>query len=397
MSARAPSAGQAVLAAASATLLGIGLARFAYTPLIPPLITEGWFTAADAAYLGAANLVGYLAGALAGRRLAALAAPATVMRALMLLTAATFFAGAHPLSFAWYSGWRFVSGFAGGAMMVLAAPSVLPLIPPARRGFASGVIFTGVGLGIAASGTLVPLLLRIGLTETWWALGALSLLLTALVWPAWPSERPPPEASDPGRAGRPRSGLPLNALYLEYALNAVGLVPHMVFLVDFIARGLGQGLSLGARYWVVFGLGAMAGPLLAGRGADAVGFRRMLRLAFVLQALAVGVVAVSEHAVALLVSSAVVGAFVPGVTTLTLGRARELTEGDEPRRRVAWGWCTAAFAVGQAAGAYALSAIYAAGAGYALLFVIGAAAIILALAVDLAAAALVHAKPRAAA
>ena len=67
------------LAGVCATLVGIGLARFAYTPLIPPLITEGWFAPSQAAYLGAANLAGYLAGALLARRMAALTAAALVL------------------------------------------------------------------------------------------------------------------------------------------------------------------------------------------------------------------------------------------------------------------------------------------------------------------------------
>src|SRR5258707_15311914 len=49
-----------------ASLVGLGLARFAYTPLIPALIAAKWFSPPDAVYLGAANLAGYLAGA--GRR-----------------------------------------------------------------------------------------------------------------------------------------------------------------------------------------------------------------------------------------------------------------------------------------------------------------------------------------
>ena len=53
-------------AALCATLVGIGLSRFAYTPLIPALIDAGCFTPGQAAYLGAANLVGYLAGAAYG-------------------------------------------------------------------------------------------------------------------------------------------------------------------------------------------------------------------------------------------------------------------------------------------------------------------------------------------
>ncbi|WP_176510439.1 YbfB/YjiJ family MFS transporter, partial [Pseudomonas urethralis] len=53
-----------------ASLVGIGLARFAYTPLIPALINAHWFANAAVVYLGAANLAGYLVGALIGRPLA---------------------------------------------------------------------------------------------------------------------------------------------------------------------------------------------------------------------------------------------------------------------------------------------------------------------------------------
>src|SRR5690348_16357662 len=58
------------LAGLCASLVGIGLARFAYTPLIPALIDARWFLPGEAAYLGAANLAGYLAGALLAGRLA---------------------------------------------------------------------------------------------------------------------------------------------------------------------------------------------------------------------------------------------------------------------------------------------------------------------------------------
>jgi hypothetical protein len=124
---------------------------------------------------------------------------------------------------------------------------VLPEVPAGRRGLAGGVIFTGVGLGIAASGVVVPLLLRAGLAATWCGLGAIALLLTLLTWRAWPPTQPALARITADRA--PRQGpVALRALYGEYGLNAAGLVPHMVFLVDFVARGLGAGLETGAGY-----------------------------------------------------------------------------------------------------------------------------------------------------
>ena len=306
---------QAVLSGWCASLVGIGLARFAYTPLLPALIAEQWFQPSQAAYLGAANLAGYLAG---------------------------------------------------------------------------GAIFTGVGLGIAASGTLVPPLLRLGLATTWCGLGALALLLTVLAWRGWPDARaatraatsvPPAAAKD--RARRP--AMPLKALYVEYGLGAVGLVPHMVFLVDFVARGLGRGLDAGAGYWVLFGLAATLGPVLAGRLADRIGFGPALRFAFLVQAAAVALLVFADGAGGLALSSVVIGAFVPGVVPLVLGRVQELAGPDEGNRTAAWSVATVAFAVGQAAAAYGFSFLFARSGSYTILFALGAAALILAVVIDLAA------------
>jgi MFS family permease len=123
-----------VLSAFRASLIGIGLARFAYSPLLPAIVGAQWFEPATAAYLGAANLAGYLAGALLGRPISAHVRVVAVLRASMALATLAFFACAFPLNFAWFFAWRFASGLAGGMLMVLAAPTVLPSISARRRG-----------------------------------------------------------------------------------------------------------------------------------------------------------------------------------------------------------------------------------------------------------------------
>jgi predicted MFS family arabinose efflux permease len=369
-----------VLAGLCANLVGVGLARFAYTPLIPALIAADWFSPIAAVYLGAANLGGYLAGALLARPIARQAGAAPALRAMMMLAAAAFFACAFPLSFAWFFVWRFASGISGGVLMALAAPAVLPHVPPSSRGLAGGVIFTGVGLGIAASGTLVSLLMHVGLVETWFGLGVLSALLTAVAWSSWPREQllaPQSGVSAPKRRA-------LAALYIEYGLNAAGLVPHMVFLVDFIARGLGQGLVVGARYWVLFGIGAMLGPLVNGRLTDRIGFAAAFRLALLAQAGCVALLVATSQPWSLGLSSFVIGAMVPGVVPLVLGRVHELIPDNFDQQRRGWGLCTAAFALGQAAAAYGFSFIFArTGGDYRLLYALGAIALGAALLVDL--------------
>ncbi|HEY4068732.1 MAG TPA: YbfB/YjiJ family MFS transporter [Burkholderiaceae bacterium] len=374
---------RATLSGLCASLVGLGLARFAYTPLLPAIIAAKWFNASTAAYLGAANLAGYLAGALIAAPLAAHWPARTVLRAMMALTTLALLACAWPVSFGWFFGWRFVSGITGGTLMVLAAPTVLPHIAPARRGLASGAIFMGVGLGIAASGTLVPLLLGAGLTQAWLGLALLALLLSALAWGGWPAGAPAATVVHRAAAAH----LPtrqLRALYASYALNAAGLVPHMIFLVVFVARGLGQGVAAGAQYWVAFGLGAVAGPVLGGHLADRIGFRSALRLAFALQALAVAIPMFSTGTPALIVSSVVMGAFTPGIVPLVLGRTQELLRHHPAAQKAAWSHATTAFAVLQAVAAYGMSYLLGASGGrYSLLFGLGAVAVAVALVVDL--------------
>lgn len=377
---------RAALSALCTGLIGIGFARFAYTPLIPALIAEHWFSPAQAAYLGAANLAGYLLGALLAGKMTAIASGVGVLRAMMLLATASFFACAYPLPFAWFFAWRFAAGFAGAVLMVLAALAVLPHVPAGQRGRVGGAIFTGVGLGVAASGTLVPLLMRLGLSETWLCFGLVSLALTMVGWTGWPRDHAPRPGVEPLPAAgpKPRISRALWVLCAEYALNAFGLVPHMVFLVDFIARGLGRGLETGGFYWTIFGLGAVAGPLLAGAIADRVGFRRTLRAALLVQAAAIALLAVSDRPAALMTSSGVVGLFVPGVVPLVLGRMHELVH-DARARQAAWSWCTTAFAAGQAVAAYGFSYLFAqTGGAYALLFALGAAALPIAFVLDIA-------------
>jgi predicted MFS family arabinose efflux permease len=173
-------------------------------------------------------------------------------------------------------------------------------------------------------------------------------------------------------------------LKAEYGLNALALVPHMVFLVDFVARGLGQGISAGSHYWVLYGIGATVGPLLTGHLADHAGFGPALRVAFLIETIAILLPAISSAPAVIIVSSVIVGGFTPGIVPLVLGRIHELLPHSSSSQRAAWAQATTMFALFQAAGAYGLSYLFErTGGNYTVLFVIGASAVAAALAMDL--------------
>lgn len=378
---------RAIAAGLCASLVGIGLARFAYTPLIPSLIEAHWFSVDDVIYLGAANLLGYLAGALLGRPMARRFSAHVILRGMMLLASLAFFACAFPLSVSWFFVWRFLSGLAGGSIMVLVASTVLPQVPLQRRGLAGGAIFVGIGFGVAASGTLVPLLMQLGLRAAWLGLGSLSLLLAILSWTFWPATPPTgkPLPAKHGAAQPAGTALALNILLVQYALMAVALVPMMVFLVDYVARGLGWGAHEAAVFWVIYGLGAIAGPMLYGALADRIGPAMTSRMALLLQAVALGVMMVSQQHVVLMLATFVVGTFPPGIVPITLGRLHQLLQHDASAQNAAWSRATTVFALFQALAGYGYSWMFSrSGGNYHVLLITAVGALLLALLADVA-------------
>jgi predicted MFS family arabinose efflux permease len=356
----------------AALLIGIGLARFGYTPLIPALIGEGWLSAPEAVYLGATNLAGYLAGSLLAYRLATHVMPGHLVRGAMLAATISFIACAFPLGFWWFVPWRFAAGFAGAILMIVALPLILSRMPLDRRARTAGVVFTGVGIGVAASGTLVPTLASQSVGAVWLGMALVAGTLTALTWSGWGITVTPPAAGAEEKTGRLLSK-PVVLLLLAYGLDSFGFVPHTVFWVDYIARGLGRGLAEGGFYWVCFGLGALCGPMLAGLLAEKLGFHYALVVTFILKSCGVLLPLVSTAVPALIVSSMIVGALAPGISAILSGRIAELV--GLMRHRQVWGWMTVAVGVAQAGGAYGLSYLFTHNGSYELQFLLGGLAL----------------------
>jgi predicted MFS family arabinose efflux permease len=271
-------------------------------------------------------------------------------------------------------------------LMVLATTFVLAYVPQRRLGLVSGIIFAGVAAGIAGSGTAVPFLLQLGVTSTWILFGIFSLLLTAVVWNGWPDNHQPvtPQLRfDFPKKSNSDVGLIFASLCVEYALAAMALVPHMVFIVDFVARGLGYGVTIGSLFWIVFGLSALCGSVLTGWLGDAMGFKLALRIVFALEIAAILVPSILQLPLPLLVSTILAGLFVTGSSTIVLGRIQEILRGaDRAHTARAWRAATISFALGQGIAAYAFSWLFAATGSYPPLFALGTAALGLALIID---------------
>jgi len=360
----------ALMTGIMATLAAIGIARFAYTPLLPAIIQEGWFTASQGAYLGAANLLGYFIGALAAHSLSERFSPRMVMAASFAGIALSFVLCAGAGSFLWFFFWRLVSGVAGAILMVVGPSIALAATPPERRTRVGAMVFTGIGFGALLSAFIVPLLLGLSLSVTWGTLGLLCIAAGLLCDWGMAHLTSPITASP--RVNSPIGGAGVKIIVMlvvgAYALDAIGFVPHTVFWVDYLARENALGNQAASLQWGIFGLGALCGPFMIGALAHRVGWQGGLMIAFAAKAAAVLLPVFSLALLSQSVSSFMVGAMIPGIVALTSGRLAELV-GPTAHKKL-WGQATAAFAAAQAVAGYAMSALYGTWGSYTPLFAI---------------------------
>jgi MFS family permease len=367
------------LSGLAAALVANGIGRFAYVALMPVLIQQAWFNRTEAASLGSATLLGYLAGAPLTNWLSRCVRAPSLMRVALLTCSASYLACAwQGGGFAWFYVWRLLAGLGGALAMVLAPYLVLSRTPSAQRGRVSGVVFSGIGVGVMASGTVVPILVEVGLVWTWLVLGGMCLLLTGATWTRWPEASPTagPRCAPLGSAQPLRSEhvLPVALLLAAYALNAVGYLPHTLFWVDYITRELHWSLAAGGLFWAVFGIAAAGGPFVTGALADRFGFSRALLGCFLLKALGVALPLANSTGASLFCSSVLVGMFTPGIAALVSGYTMALVGVGQHKRL--WGWMTFSFAAAQGTTALWMVFVMRSQESYQVLFAVSAWALV---------------------
>jgi predicted MFS family arabinose efflux permease len=355
----------------SALFIGIGIGRFCYPPLIPTLIKQAWFSAPEAFYLEAANLTGYLLGAALAWKISRKVPTIRLIRYALLLAVLTFLGCAYPASFMVYALFRLLEGFAGGLIMVLTPSTIFNHISASQKSVASGIIFSGIGLGIVLIGAFTPVLISSGLRTTWYFYAVLSIVLLLVFYKGWPQtvQKRPVRSADILPPKKVNMTQPLLLTMLVYVCNIIGFAPFTVFWVDYITRDLHLGIQAGNTMWLLWGLGASIGPLVSGPIAARAGISRSLRVCLILDGFSLMLPVFSTAYPALIWASLVTGAAGMITTALVAARVPELVEKENQKR--VWGWMTILASFFYALSAYLFSFLFSVTHSYDLIFAIG--------------------------
>ena len=319
---------------------GIGIGRFVYTPILPPMVEALGLTQSQAGLIASANFVGYFVGAL----LAALPLPGP-RRAWLLgfLAVNVLCLGAMglTLSLPLFLLLRLVAGIASAFILIFASALVLDRLAAAGRGALSAVHFAGVGSGITASAALVATLSDWRIM--WFASAVLALAAGAAVWIMVPADRPGVTATRPSSRSKPSARF--LTLTAAYGLFGFGYIITATFIVAMV-RGSQEIAALEPYIWVMFGLAAVPSVALWTWLARRRGVLATFALAAIVEAIGVAASALWITEATVILSSVFVGGTFMGLTALGLIAAREGV--GDPRGRIAL--ITAAFSAGQILG-----------------------------------------------
>jgi MFS family permease len=357
------------LAGLLALAVGMGVGRFAFTPLLPMMQADAGLTVTDGGWLASANYAGYFVGALAAMaaRVRAGAAVRWGLVAIGLSTAAM----AYEDRFAAWLVLRFAAGLANAWVAVFAIAWCLQRLAPLRRPLLAGVVFAGVGAGIAVVGVVCFALMQAGAgsARAWLLLGAGSLIVAAELWPVLGGEAAPAPAAERAATGWSPGWAGLVACF---GAAGLGYIIPATFL-PVMARAEIQDPAVFGWTWPVFGAAAAASTLAAAALGPRVGNRRLLAASQLVMAFGVALPALVPGLGAVMISALCVGGTFMVITMAIMQEARAVG-GANPTRLIAA--LTAAFALGQIAGP--LAAAHLAGPGMNFSWPLLAASVVLA-------------------
>jgi predicted MFS family arabinose efflux permease len=240
-------------------VLMLGIARFAYTPLLPLMQQQAGLGVAEGGWLAAINYMGYLSGAIIASLISNIVLKDRLYRlGLIIALITTIGMGLTDNLWLWAI-LRFVAGLSSAAGLLLGSGLILHWLIRHDHRSELGIHFGGIGLGIAFCAIAAELMLpHFDWREQWVLLSFIGALMAIPAW-AW---LPPPEVQSVTKNGAPMLDRPPSTVFLRlfmaaYFCAGVGYAVSATFIVAIVEQL--PGLQ-GKGSWTFMVLGLAAAP-----------------------------------------------------------------------------------------------------------------------------------------
>jgi predicted MFS family arabinose efflux permease len=248
---------------ALAPSIGVGIARFAYSLLLPDMRASLGWTYAAAGFMNTVNAAGYLIGAsIAAAVMRRIGQHGAIVRGSLVCVLALALSAVTD-NFTVLSLARLAAGI-GGAVAFVAGGVAAVRIAQRHAGHAAFLVslyYIGPGLGILLSGIVTPaLLVELG-PGSWWVGWGVFAVLTAIMCAVLALARLETPASKIEETQVRVALRPMLIVVVSYCLFSVGAIAYMTFMIAWLAK-VGAGATAQAVFWSLLGLGGICSPFL---------------------------------------------------------------------------------------------------------------------------------------
>ena len=292
----------------------LGLARFGYTVILPPMQAGLGLDNTQTGALATANLTGYLAFSAIGGALAAHLGPRLVIAAGLAVAGAGMLLTGMADGFATAALWRAVTGLGSGAANVAVMGMWAGWFPAHRRGMASGVAVTGSSLALILVGPLAPAIINQagtdGWRQCWYLFGTLSLAIALLCW-LLIRNRPetarsldlgtpygmadsPVQSNKPEGWGHVYRSWPVWHLGLVYVAFGFSYIIFMTFFVKHLMAAGGYTRTAAGGLFMTMGWISLICGLLWGSVSDRIGRKWALMIVYLIHSTAFALFSLSH-------------------------------------------------------------------------------------------------------
>ncbi len=335
-----------IIAATLVMASALGIARFAYTPLLPQMISEFGWSFAAAGDVASANFLGYTVGAFLAPRVTQSQSVRLWVALSFMASVATTYLGAEITSFAAWLMVRFTSGVASAFCLVIITTHLIHVLARLGKDTLGNVHFAGVGMGIlVCMGSLTGG----GEVDVLWAqLGALAALLMAVAWMLLANQAfvLPDAGSSAQIRGDAGDAKKLWRLIIGYGFFGFGYVVSATFVVAMAENLNIPDINPGTVWWVV-GLALVPSVYLWQAIAHRWGLAKTLTAAYLVECVGVLLAGTSTQLTGLLLACVLLGGTFAAITALGISAARAASP---YRVAFAVSAMTVSFALGQLLG-----------------------------------------------
>ena len=335
-----------LLAGILGLFIGVGVARFAYTSLLPSMLDDKTLSLTFSGVLASTNYIGYLLGALFAVFIKDISTKVRLFRlGLILCIVTTIIMGVatHDL---WLIVSRVVAGFGAAMTLVVGAAIVMVKLNFKDKTKAMGIYFSGIAIALAAADIIARFILISYSWQASWLVLALSATLVApYAWYILSTYQKiqPKNANATHTFNKKIFSNFVLILIMAYFTAGVGMVVQGTFLPTII-QSLPGLESFAGSTWLLVGLAGIPSSIIWMRLAHRYGSVNIIIIAMNIQIIGILIPTLSHNLYLNLLSGILYGGTFVGLVALFMHLGGKLA-GNNPV--ILMGALTTAYGIGQ--------------------------------------------------